>query len=320
VRLFVFIGVAASVGFGQSNSDTLITDINGQTVVASASVSTSSTTPIGTDKTQTKMTKSLNGSAVPLEQVEERVLRQDSTGKVSERIVRRYDPNGRLTSTERVVSEEQHQSDGGATVNSTTYRTDLDGREQQTEKSVAQKRVEGGTTTTDTSISQPTINGTFDVTEKRTAVTTGDKDKQTTTESVYRSSISGGLQEAVRRVTVATQTADQAVAQTAQYEPGLNGGMQLKSQKVTTTTKQADGAETTQVNVYGADAPGEVRQESSPQKLQEQQIVTREKAPDGSVVEKLSVRRPTLSDPGRLGSAEQISQTVCTGKCDSSKP
>ena len=320
MRLFVFIGIAAGVGFGQSTSDTLTTDLNGQSVIASTSVATSTTTPNGTNKTQTKLTKSLNGSAVPLEQVEERVLRQDSTSKVSERIVRRYDPNGRLTPTERVVSEEQHQSDGGSTVNSTTYRTDLDGREQQTEKSVAQTRVEGGTTTTDTSVSQPTINGTFDTTEKRTAVTSGDKDKQTTTESVYRPSLSGGLQEAVRRVTVATQTGDQSVAQTAQYEPGLNGGLQLKSQTVRTTTKQADGGETTQVNLYGAEAPGEVRQETSAQKLQEQQIVTREKAPDGSVVEKLSVRRPTLSDPARLGSPEQISQTVCTGKCDSSKP
>lgn len=263
------------------------------------------------------MTRSLNGSPVPLEQTEERVLRQDANGKVSERIVRRYNPNGQLASTERVVSEEQHGSDGSSTVNSTTFRTDLDGREQQTERRVSQTRVEGGTTTTDTSISQPTINGTFDTTEKRSAVTTGDKDKQTTTESVYRPSVSGGLQEAVRRVTVATQTGDQAIAQTAQYEPGLNGGMQLKSQTVTTTTKQPDGVETTQVNLYGADAPGEVRQEGASQKLQEQQLVTREKASDGSIVEKLSVRRPSLSDPARLGGPEQISQTVCTGKCDS---
>ncbi len=258
---------------------------------------------------------------MPLEQIEERVLRQDANGKVSERIVRRYNPNGQLASTERVVSEEQHGSGGSSTVNATTYRTDLDGHEQQTEKTVAQTRVDGGTTTTDTSISRPTVNGTFDTTEKRTAVTTGDKDKQTTTESVYRPSVNGGgLQEAVRRVTVATSSADQSTAQTAQYEPGLNGGMQLKSQTVTTTTNQPGGVQTTQVNVFGADAPGEVRQEGASQKLQEQQVVTREKAADGSVVEKLSVRRPLVSDPARLGSPEQVSQTVCTGKCDSPKP
>jgi len=316
VRLFLFIAVATA-GFGQSSTSTVITDLNGHPEVSSSSVQTSTTTSAGTDVTQTKTTRSLNGSAVPLEQIEERVLRQDANGKVSERIVRRYNPNGQLASTERVVSEEQHGSDGSSTVNATTYRTDLDGHEQQTEKRVSQTRVEGGTTTTDTSISQPTINGTFDTTEKRSAVTTGDKDKQTTTESVYRPSVSGGLQEAVRRVTVATSSADQSVAQTAQYEPGLNGGMQLKSQTVTTTTNQPGGVQTTQVNVYGADAPGEVRQEGASQKLQEQQTVTREKAADGSVVETLSVRRPTVSDPSRLGSPEQVSQTVCTGKCDS---
>jgi hypothetical protein len=317
VRLFLFIAVAAGVGLGQSSSNTLITDLNGQSVVSSSSV----TTATGNDLTQTKMTRSLNGSAVPLEQIEERVLRQDSNGKVSERIVRRYNPNGQLASTERVVSEEQHGADGSSTVNSTTFRTDLDGHEQQTEKRVAQTRTDGGTITTETSIQQPSINGTFDTTEKRTSVTSGDKDKLTTTESVYRPGVSGsGLQEAVRRVTVATQSGDQAIAQMAQYEPGLNGGMQLKSQTVTTTTNQPGGGQTTQVNVYGADAPGEVRQEGASQKLQEQQVVTREKAPDGSVVEKLSVRRPTVSDPSRLGSPEQISQTVCTGKCDGAKP
>jgi hypothetical protein len=315
VRLFVFIGVAAGIGFAQSSATTFTTDLNGQTVASGSSVSTST----ATTETQTKTTKSLNGSTVPLEQVEERILRQDSGGKLSERIVRRYDPSGQLASTERVVTEEV-KSDTSSTVRATTYRSDLNGREQETEKLVSETRVDGGTTTTQTSIQKPTINGSFDTTEKRTAVTSGDKDKQTTTESVYRPGVSGGLQEAVRRVTVATQTGDQAVAQTAQYEPGLDGGMQLKSQTMSTTTKQADGGQTTQVNLYGADAPGEVRQDGAPQKLQEQQIVTREKAADGSVVEKLSVRRPTISDPSRLGSPEQVSQTVCTGKCDSPKP
>ncbi len=42
----------------------------------------------------TVTTQSINGRTVPMEQVEEQVLRNDSSGKVTERIVRRYDPQG----------------------------------------------------------------------------------------------------------------------------------------------------------------------------------------------------------------------------------
>jgi hypothetical protein len=133
---------------------------------------------------------------------------------------------------------------------------------------------------------------------------------------VYRPSENGGLQEAVRRVIVATKSKDQTVEQAAEYQPTLNGALQLRSQTVTTTIKQAGGNETTQVDLYGPDAPGQVRQEGARQQLQQQQIATRKKAADGSVVEILSVRRPSLSDPGRLGNPEKVSETVCSGKCD----
>jgi hypothetical protein len=100
----------------------------------------------------------------------------------------------------------------------------------------------------------------------------------------------------------------------------VDGALQLRSQTVTTTIKQADGGETTQVNLYGPNAPGQVRQESASQQLQQQQIVTRKKAADGSIIETLSVRRPSVSDPNRLENPEKVSETVCTGKCDSPKP
>ena len=52
------------------------------------------------------------------------------------------------------------------------------------------------------------------------------------------------------------------------------------------------------------------------QKIKEQQIIVRTPGADGSVTETMSVRRPTLADQSHLGPATQISQTVCTGKCD----
>jgi hypothetical protein len=318
VRLSVLFAVTAGIGFAQSQSasTTVITDLNGNQVVSASSTSAAT----ATDSTQTKLTQSLNGRQVPLEQTEERVLRKDSTGKVTERIVRKYDPNGGLASTERVVTEEQATPGGGSTVHATTYRSDLNGRELETEQRVSETRVAGTTTTNETTIQRPTVNGYFETTERHTAVSSGDDANKTTTETVYRPSTNGGLQEAVRRVIVATKSKDQTVEQAVQYEPTVDGAFQLKSQTVTTTSKQPDGSQTTEVNLYGADAPGQVRQEGSSQQLQQQQIITRKKAADGSVIETLSVRRPSINDPNRLEGPEKVSETVCIGKCDSSKP
>ncbi len=202
MRLSVLFAVTAGIAFAQNQSadTTVITDLNGHLETAASSVSTS--TPA--EQTQTKLTQSLNGRQVPLEQTEERVLRNDSSGKVTERIVRKYDPNGGLASTERVITEEQPKSGGGSTVHATTYRSDLNGRELETERRVTETRVAGASTTTETSIERPTINGAFGTTEKRTAVTSGDDANKTTNESVYRPSENGGLREAERRVIFAT--------------------------------------------------------------------------------------------------------------------
>ncbi len=54
----------------------------------------------------------------------------------------------------------------------------------------------------------------------------------------------------------------------------------------------------------------------SPEQMKEQQLIERTKRPDGSVVETLSVRRPSISDPNRLGNLQKLSETVCKGKCD----
>ena len=86
MRLSVLFAVTTAIAFAQSQSasTTVITDLNGNRVTAASSTSTST----ATDHTQTKLTQNLNGRQVPLEQIEEHVLRSDSTGKVTERIVR----------------------------------------------------------------------------------------------------------------------------------------------------------------------------------------------------------------------------------------
>ena len=76
----------------------------------------------------------------------------------------------------------------------------------------------------------------------------------------------------------------------------------------------------TEVNLYQRSIDGRIQERGAPQQIKEQQVIERRKVPDGSVVETLSVRHPSLSDPTKLGGLQPLSETVCTGKCDAEKP
>src|ERR1700735_5598686 len=76
-----------------SVSSTSTVDVNGNVVADGPTISQSKSA----NGSQTLVTtQSINGRTVPMEQVEERILRNDSSGKVTERITRRYDPQGNL--------------------------------------------------------------------------------------------------------------------------------------------------------------------------------------------------------------------------------
>lgn len=296
---------------GTANT-TYTTDLNGYRVAAASSTTA--------DHTQTQLSKSINGRQVPLEQREEKVLRKDANGSLTETIVRKYNPNGQLASTERVLTEQQKAPGGGSSVHATTYRSDVNGREQEVERRTVETRVQGNTTTTDTEVGRPTLNGGFQTAEKRSAVSTGTDAARTITESVYRANSNGGMVEALRNVTQETKANGQTVDNTANYEPGITGQLQLHSQSVSTSVKQPDGSETVQVDLYAAAADGRVQDAGAKQQIKEQQVITRTKGADGSVTETLSVRRPSVADPTRLGGLQQISQTVCQGQCEPTAP
>ena len=294
----------------QSTTTTYTTDINGRRVAALPPTTSA-------DHTQTQISESINGRQVPLEQREERVLRKDAKGSVTETILRKYSPTGQLISTERVVTEQQATAGGGSVVHATTYRSDINGREQEAERRTTETRVAGTTTSTDTSIATATINGSFETTEKRNSSTSVTGANKTTMETVYRPSQNGGLTEAARSVTQETKSNGQTVVNVANYEPGMTGQLELHDQKVSTTAKQADGTETTQVDLYAPAADGHVRENGVKQQIKEEQIITRKVGADGSVTETLSVRRPSVSDATKLGNPQKISETFCQGKCES---
>jgi hypothetical protein len=298
----------AAIAAAQSSSTTYTKDLNGNRVEGKIL----STSAAGE---RTQRFQSINGRQVPVEQVTERVVSEDANGKVTERIVQKFDPTGRTALTERVMIEEHKLPGGGSTVREITYRDDMNGGLRESERKTTETRVSGSTTTSSTAIDRPGMNGSFETVEKRSAITDGPADNQHTTESIYSRDVSGGFQETVRLVKTDSKVNDTAKETTASYEKGLNGQLQLTSQSESTSVKQPDGTEVVQTNLFAQTVAGNVQDSSGSLRVKEQQIVQRRANPDGSVVETVSVRRPSVSDPNRLGDLQKVSETLCQGKC-----
>lgn len=296
-----------SLAPAQSVATGSITDFNGNRV--------NGATIVTADHQVTEVTQSINGRQVPLEQTTQNVLSDDANGKVIETIIRKYDPNGQVASTERVVTEEQKRG-SAATIRATTYRSDINGNMREAERKTVESNSQGAVTNTQTVVERPTINGAFQATEKRSLVSQTGPDKNIhSDETVYRRSENGDYYPAQREVTDTSRSGNQTTAKTARYEQIASSQLQLTRQIVSTTTKRADGSEVEEVNLYGSGVPGNVREAGATPQLFEQQIIEREKGAGDTVVETLSVRRPTMSDPNSLGPVKKISETTCKGKC-----
>ena len=295
-----------------SVSTTTSVDVNGNRVTNGPQV-VQTKTANGTVTTETR--QSVNGTMVPLEKVEERVLRDDASGRSVERIIHRYDPQGNPTAPVKEAIEEQKRADGSSTVQTTTYRGDINGGMQLAQKTLTETKKNGSEETSQTVIQRPTINGSLDTVEKReqakvTDASGGYREQSTT----YRPSGNGGFYAAVKTSTEHTQQGTQSTDNTAEYEAPVGGDLALHSQTVTKTVTGADGSKDTVVDIFGTAVPGKVNADGG-MKLQERQLIQATKGPGGAVTQTLSVQRPSVSDPASLGAPQQLSQTVCTGNC-----
>ncbi len=302
--------VSTVVALAQSVSTSYSTDLNGNRVAGP--------TTIATDGQKTQITRSINGRQVPMEQTEERVIRETPSGKVIEKITKKFDPSGALASTERTVTEEEKLYDG-VRQHATTYRSDVNGRMQEAERKTMESHKQGSAENTQSEVARPDMNGSFQTVEKRTLVTqaagAGGSQKD---ETVFRRSENGSFYTAARDVTDITQSGAQTVQKSAHYEPGGDSQqLRLTLQTVSTSVKRPDGSEVAEVNLYGLSAgDGRARDRESALHLREQQTVQKIAGPGGSVTEIVTARRPTISDPGRMGPEVKISEVVCTGKCN----
>nr|MDP9113694.1 hypothetical protein [Acidobacteriota bacterium] len=252
----------------QSASVLLTPDLNGRSVESAAYVAN--------DGDRTELTQSINGRQVPLQRTDTHVLSEGPDGKTTEIVVRKYDPTGRLTSTERTVSVEQKTPTGSVT-KATIYRSDLNGGLQEAERRAIESQTQGSTTTTDVAISRPGLGGTFQVAEKRNIVTVTNKDAGSVqeTEVIRRPDPNGQLSETARETREQTKTGDKVASNAANYELDYTGAMKLIRQQVESTYKSPDGSVVTERNTFAPSIYGVARSGDGPPKLREQEVIVR---------------------------------------------
>jgi hypothetical protein len=264
--------------------------------------------------TQTQMVVDANGREVPLETTEETVISDGPDGRVIERIVKRFDSQGRPASQEKVRIEETRTATG-STVRATVFDRDLNGQFALRERSTTATSKDGLVTRAETMVERPSVNGSLDLQERQVAVTTGDDKKSLRDVTVFRKDQQGSLAPAVREMTEITREGATEVANTSEYNTASTGKMELAGQKLSRTVKNADGSESQVIDVFGANNPGQARSGFSGQpRLRERQLIDRTPGPNKSVVETLSIQRPDL-DSDKLSAPRKVSETVCQGSC-----
>jgi len=311
VKLFLFCGALAVFPLQAQDSSirtTTSVDVNGNRIAEGTQVEqTKSKNATET----TERLQSINGRMVPVERVDDRVIRDDASGKVTERVIHRFDPNGNPTTPIKEVVEEQKHGDG-STIQTTRYQTDINGSQQIVQKTITETHKNGSSETSSTELLRP-VEGSLQTVEKKEMVRmhegTGYREEDTT----YRRDGNGGFGVAIRETKEHSEQGGQASDNTAEYEIGPQGTLQLHNQSVATTITRPDGTKDSVVNLFGRNAPGNVDSDGK-LKLFEQQIIEQKPRPGGTV-ETLSVRRPSVSDPSTLGPTQQISETTCKGKC-----
>jgi len=267
--------------------------------------------------TSTEIMQSVNGRSVPLERREEHVLRDDASGRLVETLVRTYDQAGNPTQPTKQVLEEQKQPGGSSTTQIATYRADLNGKMQLLQKSVTEMRKSSSSETSETVLQRPSVNGSLETVEKQSTAKSnqsgGNYQKETIT---YQRDGNGNFALAVKQVIDHSQDGGVATENAARYEV-IDGRLQLHSQTVSKVVTRADGSKESEVSLFAPNTLGTVDTGGSQKlKLREQQIVEKRPGAGGTVVETVTVRRPSLSDQTVLGPAKQISETICRGKCD----
>jgi hypothetical protein len=307
VKTLVLIFVAISLSFAQQTQSSDSTfDINGKRVEGASSLVNQS--PGSADRIET--VRSVNGRNIPVETIEDKVVTDSGGVKIIERLVKRYDANGRPGPPEKVHIEERKNADGSVNTASSVMRADINGRYALAERSVTESKKAGDTTTSNTVVQRPTLNGSLEVVERREETKRESADGSVSQNStVMRRDTNGRFGEAAKQLLEKKVANGLTVENVATYEADNGGGMQLIQQ---TVSKEMAGSNQKEIDVFEASQAG--RTGGKEPQLREQRLIEKTTTPNGAV-ESISVRRPLDSDPSRLGNAQKVEEIICTGKC-----
>ncbi len=245
----------------------------------------------------------------PEEKRERKVVEEGPNGRVSEELVERRDVNGNKLPAEKVKIVERKGESGETIVESTTYRTDLNGKMTVAERQIETTRKQGDKTFASTVIEQPTVNGGFAEVEKTASQVVTSGEKTVTNRSTYVRDASGRFVEAVREQSERSPDGKGVKEVTQEYRNAPTGKMELTGQRIKMDQKNADGTSTSEITVYGVAAPG--RTGDGQLQLREQQLVQRQPGEGNTEVESISIRRPNLTD-SKLGEYQKVGEKVVT--------
>lgn len=306
MKWYVFALVAAAPAFAQSSIQRYEYDPSGNRTVGPSTTRS--------DGERAERTRSINGGAVAIEKVEERIVRSSDNERVVERILRRYNPEGQPAATQRVLIEETQLPGGRSSIRTSVYRSDLNGASQLIERSTEQIARSGDSTTREKVVERPSVAGSLAPAERSTTVEHKTGGSASASTVVLRLDANGRFVEAVRETSERQTAGGRSTESAARYEPDATGSMRLIEATERTSVKRADGSEAATVDVYAPSTPGLANENTRP-RIKERQIIERRPV-QGGTLETLSISRPGLSDPDRLGPPRLVSETVCTGKCN----
>ena len=273
-----------------------------------------------TEVDRTAMQPNINGGAVPAVTSEQRTVSQGPGNETSERVIQRYDPEGRPTTKQVVKIEKRTLPDGTVTSTESVYEQDVNHNLQFVEKRTAteKKTAAGGSSTV--MVERPSINGSMQVVERTDRTDT--KRSETVTESVSSrrfADINGQLAERDREQSVATKQGAVTNTDTKQWQVGATGQMDFVSETTSRLTQKPDGSQVEDSQVYSTRIAGTTPDLNTPYKPTLESETHRETMvqPSGKIVETTTSRLRGVADPTSmtgLVKTEQVTTPTSEGK------
>jgi hypothetical protein len=257
----------------------------------------------GTIERQETM-RDATGRPVTTRATQERVLSQQGENKTSERVIQRYDLDGRPTTKQVMRLETRREPDGRLVTTEVLHEQDLNGRMQLLERrtTTEAKTATGGSGSV--VVERPSFHGSLQVVERTDRVDTKKSDVVTESASTLRRiDANGRLEERQRESSVTTKSGNVTRRESQQWEFQPTGKLEFVGRSVSNLTERPDGSQVEESETYTTRIAGTTPDLNRPGVPTLEQKVLREKKvqADGRVIETTKAQIRTVADPGRLG-------------------